>query len=105
MPRRRHAISTVLFQALEQRRHLSATLNGDQLVIDTTSAPTNDTVELTLGGNGATIDVQENGSLNSFSTSAVKSIRILTGAGNDRVMLSNQVIVFTKPQRRQLKNA
>ena len=59
MPRRRHAVTTVLLQALEQRRHLSATLNGDKLVIDTTSAPTNDTLELTLGGNGATIDVQE----------------------------------------------
>ena len=101
MPRRPHAVSTVLLQALEQRRHLSASLSGDKLVIETGAG--NDTVELTLGGNGATIDVQENGGLQSFSTAAVKSIEISTGAGNDRVTLSNQVIVFTKPVPKQIK--
>src|SRR4026207_719490 len=97
MPRRRHAVSTVLLQALEQRRHLSATLNGDKLVIHTTTPPTNDTIEPTLGGNGATIDVQENGGLQSFSTASVKSIEIKTGAGNDKITLSNQVITPTQP--------
>ncbi len=101
MRTRRHAVSTVLLQALEQRRHLSASLSGDKLVIET--GPGNDTVELTLGGNGATVDVQENGGLQSFSTAAVKSIEINTGAGNDRVTVSNQVIVFTKPVPKQIK--
>src|SRR5687768_17877083 len=91
----------VLLEGLEQRRHLSASLSGDKLVIETGAG--NDTVELTLGGNGATIDVQESGSLQSFSTAAVKSIEISTGAGNDRVTLSNQVITFTKPQPKTIK--
>src|SRR5688572_14717550 len=91
----------MLLEGLEHRRHLSASLSGDKLVIETGAG--NDTVELTLGGNGATVDVQENGGLQSFSTASVKSIEISTGAGNDKITLSNQVIVFTKPQPKQIK--
>ena len=77
-------------ETLEQRRHLSATLSGDQLVVNTAGG--DDVVSVALTVPGPNVQVVENGVTTNFPARSVKGIRINTGAGNDTVTLSGESV-------------
>src|SRR5262245_14734181 len=72
----------VVWQTLESRVLLSSTLNSDG-TLQVTGGAGADRVGLRL--DGATLRVDESGTLSTFTASSVKAISIDLGDGNDRL--------------------
>ncbi len=87
---------------LEQRRMLSATLEGDLLQINGT--PRSDAIVLALNVDGVSLDVTVNGELNTFALADIASINIKTFQGSDSVAIDPNLLIGVEVATNQGKD-
>src|SRR5258708_38251753 len=79
-----------MFEPLEERRLLSASLNHGNLVVGGTRH--NDTISVYAGGrHGSFLYVNVNGQSTRFSSAAVKKLSVAGGRGADHIIIANSV--------------
>jgi Ca2+-binding RTX toxin-like protein len=90
-------LHAVVIETLDQRRMLSAALDGAGL-LSVAGTPLNDRIVLSVNPDDTTkLLVRVNKHVDSFDLSAVKSVRIESGAGNDRIIVDESVAAISVP--------